>query len=139
VPIEDIENLFVLPSGLADNARSLLASDTMMDLIEHLQSLADLIIISAPPFQEQAEGIVLASRVNGTIVTTMYGKTRRREIREVMEDLYALGAQVIGTVLTFNAERTGRSRRGRAERAPAAEPVNVGQLSQSERARKGAG
>lgn len=139
VPIEDIENLFVLPSGLADNAGSLLASDTMMDLIEHLQSLADLIIISAPPFQEQAEGIVLASRVNGTIVTAMYGKTRRREIREVMEDLYALGAQVIGTVLTFNAERTGRSRRGRAERAPAAEPVNVGQLSQSERARKGAG
>ncbi|MCC6800730.1 MAG: hypothetical protein IT325_11470 [Anaerolineae bacterium] len=137
-PVDDVENLFVLPSGLSVNAGGLLASDSMMDLIEHLQSLADLIIIVAPPFQEQAEGIVLASRANGTIVTAMYGQTRRREIREIMEDLYSLGARVIGTVLTFNTPRSRRFRRGR-QRATPVETVSVAQLSKSERARKGAG
>jgi len=137
-PVDDVENLFVLPSGLSANVGSLLASDSMMDLIEHLQSLADLIIIVAPPFQEQAEGIVLASRANGTIVTALDGQTRRREIREVMEDLYSLGARVIGTVLTFNAPRSRRFRLGRGRAAPV-ETVSMAQLSKSERARKGAG
>ncbi|NLE50299.1 MAG: CpsD/CapB family tyrosine-protein kinase, partial [Chloroflexi bacterium] len=113
---------------------------SMLDLIQHLQSLADLIIIAAPPFQEQAEGIVLASRVNGAMVAAMYGQTRRREVREVMEDLYSLGAQVIGTVLMLSGKRSRRPRFGRRRSRPVAvETVGVPPLSQSEHARKGAG
>ncbi len=140
VAVEDIDNLFVLPSGQSDNGGGLLASDSMLDLIQHLQSLADLIIIAAPPFQEQAEGIVLASRVNGAMVAAMYGQTRRREVREVMEDLYSLGAQVIGTVLMLSGKRSRRPRFGRRRSRPVAvETVGVPPLSQSEHARKGAG
>lgn len=139
VPVDDIENLFVLPSGQSENVGGLLASDSMLDLIQHLQGLADLVIIAAPPFQEQAEGIVLASRVNGALIATVYGQTHRREVREVMEDLYSLGAQVIGTVLMLRGKRNRRSRPGRGQRSVAVEPAGVASLPKSERARKGAG
>jgi len=137
--VEDVDKLFVLPSGLSTNAGSLLASDTMVDLIEHLQSLADLIIIVAPPFQEQAEGIVLASRVNGAILATTYGQTRRREVREVMEDLHSLGARVIGTVLSLNNQRGRRAWIHRPSHRAPAETVGASQLAKSESVRKGAG
>lgn len=139
-PVDDIDNLYVLPSGQSTNVGGLLASENMLDLIQHLQSLADLIIIAAPPFQEQAEGIVLASRVNGAIVSTIYGQTRRREVREVMEDLYSLGAQVIGTVLMLGGRGNERPRLGRRMRRPAVESVSLSpQLSKSEGAQKSTG
>lgn len=140
VAAEDIERLYVLPSGQSGNVGGLLSSDQMLDLIQHLQGLADLIIIAAPPFQEQAEGIVLASRVNGAIVSTTYGQTRRREVRGVMEDLYSLGAQVIGTVLMLSGRGSDRPRlRLRQSKPATVETVSLSQLSKSESAGKGAG
>src|SRR5690606_13884141 len=55
--VDGIDNLSVVPSGQSTHVGGLLASENRHDLIQHLQSRADLIIMAAPPFQEQAEGI----------------------------------------------------------------------------------
>ena len=37
-PVDDIDNLYVLPSGQSTNVGGLLASENMLDLIQHLQA-----------------------------------------------------------------------------------------------------
>lgn len=49
----------------------------MEGLIKYLMGQADVIIFDSPPELGMADASVLATRVEGTLFVTNYGKTRR--------------------------------------------------------------
>ena len=96
----DVPNLYVLPSGpLPPNPSELLGSQRMARLIEELESFADVVLFDAPPVLACADAMVLASRVDGTILVIESRSTRRQAAVQALEMLHNVGAKVLGVVL----------------------------------------
>jgi non-specific protein-tyrosine kinase len=104
-PIEGVPGLSILPTGqVTDDAFSLLASRKMVNLLNTLKQQADIILVVAPPLSIVAEGLLLASYVDGAIPVASSGKTRQADIQNVVANLRSVGAEVIGIAL----QRSGR-------------------------------
>jgi Mrp family chromosome partitioning ATPase len=102
-PIDWLPYLSVVPSGLApSNTFELLASTRMADLIEELESQADIVIIAAAPLLSYADSLVLASRVDEVLIVARSGQTHRATIGDVVKSLTSLNAYVAGAVLDYN-------------------------------------
>lgn len=105
-PVDWAPGLSILPSGLApSNPFELLASSRMADLIEELESQADLVIIAGSPLLSFADGLIMASRVDGVVVVAHSGKTNLEVLGEAVESLRALETHIIGTILNYNPPR----------------------------------
>jgi capsular exopolysaccharide synthesis family protein len=99
-----LPELAVLPAGsLPPNPYELLASPAMTELVDQLTGRADLVILSISPLLAFADSLILASRVDGVVLVTLAGKTRRRAVEEVMANLRTLGAHVVGAVLSLGS------------------------------------
>lgn len=95
--------LSILPSGpVSPNPFELLASTRMADLIEELESRADMVIIAASPLLSFADSLILASYVDGVVIVAHSGQTRREIIGDVVESLRSFDAHIIGTVFDHN-------------------------------------
>ncbi|MGH2522670.1 MAG: polysaccharide biosynthesis tyrosine autokinase [Anaerolineales bacterium] len=103
VAVDWSPNLSVLPGdSTLPNPFELLASPRMASLIEHLKGKADLLIITAAPLMAFADSLILASHVDGVILVTGSGQTRRKTLTSAVESLRSLGVQVLGVVLNQN-------------------------------------
>lgn len=132
-PVDWAPGLSILSSGPApSNPFELLASSRMADLIEELESQADLVIIAGSPLLAFADGLVMASRVDGVVVVAHSGKTNHEVLREAVESLRALETHVIGAILNYNPPRRlsarAWSRRSRRQRKRAQLPTVSHQL-----------
>jgi len=76
-----------------------LASSRMVGLIERLKRETDILLIVASPIQAFADSLILASHVDGVIAVGSIGATSRKGASNAMQNLRALGTQVIGIVL----------------------------------------
>ncbi|HBY96461.1 MAG: polysaccharide biosynthesis tyrosine autokinase [Ardenticatenaceae bacterium] len=107
VPVSWAPGLSVLPSGsVSSNSFQLLASPRMVELVKQLESLADMVIIVAPPLLSFAGSLILASRVDGVIIVARGGKSRREALNSTVENLRSLGAHIVGTIL-HNSRQSG--------------------------------
>ncbi|MGD2206541.1 MAG: polysaccharide biosynthesis tyrosine autokinase [Anaerolineae bacterium] len=96
----EIDNLRVLTSGpLPPNPSELLGSQKMRSLIEQLTNEADVVIFDTPPVLPVTDASVLAIQANGVLLVTDAGKTRRGAVRQAVESLKQVGANILGTVL----------------------------------------
>jgi hypothetical protein len=77
---------------------------------ESLPATADLVLIDGPPVLGTGDASELAPMVDGLLFVAVAGCTRRRALGQARRELDALGANVIGCVLTN--VRAGRSRPG---------------------------
>jgi tyrosine-protein kinase len=94
------ENLRVLTTGpLPPNPAELLSSMRMRAILEHAESMFDLVILDSPPLQVFADSSILGSLADGTLVVIDAGRSRRRSVRLSREALARAGAHVLGAVL----------------------------------------
>jgi capsular exopolysaccharide synthesis family protein len=96
-------NLSVLPGGpLPANPFELLVSARMAALIKELESQAEIVIVAASPLLAFADSLILASHVDGVVMVARHGSARRDTIKEIVESLGSLGAQIAGGIYDYN-------------------------------------
>ena len=89
------------------NPSEALGSQAMVDVLNEAKSMADIVIIDAPPVLPVTDPTVLAALVDGTIVVCRWGRTTLHAADATRQTLENVGAEVIGVVI--NAEGGGRS------------------------------
>jgi succinoglycan biosynthesis transport protein ExoP len=96
----EVDNLQVLTSGMLPPSPTLvLGSKRTMKAIEELSSEADFVLVDSPPILSVADTLNLGSCVDGVILLTVEGFTRRGEARRSLEELRTAGINVIGAIL----------------------------------------
>ncbi|CCK78944.1 polysaccharide biosynthesis tyrosine autokinase [Desulfobacula toluolica] len=102
-------NLFILPSGpVSPNPSELVGSERVTFLIDHLKKQFDFIIIDTPPVMPATDALIIADRVDGTILVIRSGNTDRKIIKEVIGQYETARQPIIGTVLNrVNMKKEG--------------------------------
>jgi len=102
-----VAGLLVLPSGpLPAIPADVVASPSMIALIDSLKSRADIVLFNAPPVIDVTDAAVLASRVDGVLLIVNAGRTRRASALRAKELLHKVNARILGAVLS-NAPTAG--------------------------------
>jgi capsular exopolysaccharide synthesis family protein len=95
-----ITNLRLLTSGpLPPNPAELLNSQRMRQLIQELQTEADMVLFDTPPVLSVADASILAAQVAGILVVVRAGQTRREGLLRSVESLQNTGANILGVVM----------------------------------------
>jgi capsular exopolysaccharide synthesis family protein len=103
-----VANLQVITSGpIPPNPSELLGSTRMSQVVAELRDLADVIIFDSPPVLSATDAALLANRLDGTILVTDSGRTRREAALRAVEQLQRAGANLIGGVLNRMQKKTG--------------------------------
>jgi len=100
------ENVDVLPAGASggrDDAE-LMANGVFSECLGRWQKRYDFVLFDAPPVLPVADARILASQVDGAILTLRAAHCRRAEAVEAIEQLGAAGGRTLGTILV-GAER----------------------------------
>jgi capsular exopolysaccharide synthesis family protein len=94
-------NLWVLPAGpLPPNPSELLGSQSMADLVHHLERRATL-IIDAPPLLPVTDAAVLSQLAGGAIIIIATGKARREQLRTAVNSVEGVGGKILGLVMNM--------------------------------------
>ena len=95
-----IERLFILPSGpLPPRPADLLGSQRMEKVIARLLDSADQILLDAPPLIAVVDALALAAKVDGVLLVTSAGETKREHAQQAVERLKKVNANIVGAVL----------------------------------------
>ena len=97
-PIHD--NLSLLPSGGKTRAATeMLESKEFEIVINHVRTLADVIIIDSPPIGLFPDSLAIARKAEEVLFVTRYGKVSRKVAKNLIENIEETGANVLGVVL----------------------------------------
>jgi Mrp family chromosome partitioning ATPase len=77
----------------------LFESSQFKGMLNRLRETFDLILIDTPPATEYAEGLVLASKVDGVVLVLAAEETRWQVVEDVHRRLQIMGGNVLGTIL----------------------------------------
>jgi len=103
----DTVGLQVLPAGrIPHNPSEVVGSERMRELIADL-SHDHLVVIDAPPALPVTDAMILAQRVDGIIVVTLMGQSRKEHLKRVLKLSEQVNARIFGVVL--NGIPQGRS------------------------------
>jgi non-specific protein-tyrosine kinase len=103
-----VENLHLITSGvLPPNPSELLGSQRMRQLLASLNQMADVVILDSPPVVTVTDAAVLSNRVDGVLLVTYAGQTRRDLARQAVLNLRQAGANLLGGVLNGISRREG--------------------------------
>lgn len=95
-----LRNLHHIPAGaIPPNPAELLSSTRMADLLSRLASVADIVIVDAPPLLPVADASALASRVDGVVLVSRAGATNRDLLAEAGRITVNVGGRLLGVVL----------------------------------------
>jgi polysaccharide biosynthesis transport protein len=99
----EVQNLDVIACGaIPPNPSELLGSKKMEALLEELEKKYDRIIIDSPPVLAVTDAVVLAGKVDGTILVVKCGETHRNAALQSKEILGSVeSSNVIGAVLNM--------------------------------------
>ncbi len=93
------DNLFVLTAGtIPPDPITLLSSKKMHYLMEQFLALFDLVIYDTPPLIGVADGHLLASQTDGTVLIVKIEKTDRGLVRKALDQLNLADFKVLGVV-----------------------------------------
>ena len=95
-----IKDLRLLASGaLPPRPSDLLGSQRMGKVIERLLQDADIVLFDAPPVMSATDAAVLATQVDGVLLVVSAGETKREQVRNAIERLQKVNANIVGSVL----------------------------------------
>jgi capsular exopolysaccharide synthesis family protein len=98
-PLPDSE-LKVLTAGtLPPNPAELLDSRRLSELLATVRAEFDYVLVDSSPTGMVSDPIILATQVDGVLLTLDAHKTRRGDVRRAMRGLTTVGADVLGTVM----------------------------------------
>ena len=94
------KNLAVLTSGkIPPNPSEMLSSKAMTNLIETLRETFDYIILDTPPVQAVTDSQILSTKADGTILVVRAERTKKEAVKNAVNLLKKVNANIIGTVL----------------------------------------
>jgi succinoglycan biosynthesis transport protein ExoP len=105
-----IPNLLVVTSGpLPPNPSELLASKALGTFLEKLdeQGTFDHVFFDSPPLLQMADAVLLANRMDATILVTREGRTTHQALASGAKRLRQSHARILGAVLNAVVERFG--------------------------------
>jgi capsular exopolysaccharide synthesis family protein len=98
-PLPD-SRLKVLPAGTrSPNPAELMDSRSFSEFLATLRAEFDYVLIDSSPTGMVTDPIILATQVDGVLLTLDARKTRRDDVRRAMRGLTTVGANVLGTVI----------------------------------------
>ncbi len=96
----DLENLWVIPSGMIPpNPAELVGSKQMDIVVENLLKEFDLIVFDAPPLLSVTDAQILSNKCDATILVVNSGESEKEEVLKAKEILEISKANIIGVVL----------------------------------------
>ena len=105
----EVEGLNVVTSGnLPPNPSELLGSVRMTDILSELAGKFDTVLLDAPPLLAVTDALVLAPAVDGVLIVVKPTITRRAALKNMLDQLRQVKANVLGIVL--NDVKISRSR-----------------------------
>ncbi|CAI3316324.1 CpsD/CapB family tyrosine-protein kinase [Enterococcus cecorum] len=94
-----VDNLSVMTAGpTPPNPAELLNSHRMNVVIEELYQMFDLIVFDLSPVMIVADGLIMASKTDGTVVVIREGVTRKDSIIEAKNRLIQAKARILGVI-----------------------------------------
>ena len=100
VHIDEKSGVVIMPSGqIPSNPLELLSNIKFAQLIEHLKTQYDHIIIDTPPTQAVSDALVIAQSADSVIYVVKSDVTRIKPIKAGLERLFEVKAHVAGVVL----------------------------------------
>jgi non-specific protein-tyrosine kinase len=103
-----VKNLRLLTAGpLALSPSELLTSQRMMQTLASLRENADFVIFDTPPLASASDALILASKLDGTLLVVQAGRAHPQDIRRTVSRLQEAKARVLGIVLN-KAKSSGR-------------------------------
>ena len=90
----DFDNVTLISAGKPPvDTAALLTSPRLPSLLAALRNQADLILIDSPPILGPADGVILATHAEGTILVVGVGLTRRDSVAQAKHRLLAQGGR----------------------------------------------
>ncbi|MHB8492552.1 MAG: P-loop NTPase family protein, partial [Solirubrobacteraceae bacterium] len=96
----------LLAGAQPPNPAELLESQAMKDLLSHVRSDYDLVVLDTPPLTVVSDAFPLLSQVDGVIIVGRVGRNRRDVASHLHEILKGVDAPLLGVVA--NAFKPGR-------------------------------
>jgi len=95
-----VQNLDLLPSGpTPPNAPEMLNSRHCRNLLEHLKSIYDIVIIDCPPCVGLSDVQVVSTLADGVVLVVAMNETRKPHLKIASHVLSRVSAPLIGVVL----------------------------------------
>ncbi len=92
--------LRVLTAGTCpDDPAAFLASQAVSSTLSQIRSLADLVLLDAPPTLPVADALSITPAVDGVIVVVSAKQTKEAELVETIQSLRRVGGNVLGVVV----------------------------------------
>jgi capsular exopolysaccharide synthesis family protein len=92
--------LEVLPAGTnPPDPGELFATERMRELVDTLGDRFDYVILDTPPLLSVADAAIVSRLVDGTLLVSRAGRSRRAEISRVVELLRDSDTRLLGTIL----------------------------------------
>jgi polysaccharide biosynthesis transport protein len=108
-----IERLAIVPRGPFEvEAIETLSSDRTREVLDYYAERYDVVLLDTPPVLVAADAAVLGAVAEGVLLVVRAGQTSRDEARQALNQLSAVGARVVGSVLNdidATAARYGES------------------------------
>jgi Mrp family chromosome partitioning ATPase len=79
----------------------------MQQLIALARTRYDYVVIDAPPLLPVTDAAVLTTLADGAILVARHGHTKREELSRATENLRAVDARILGTVLNMVPAKSG--------------------------------
>ncbi len=90
------------------NPSELLGSAKMKKLLSTLSEMYDYLIIDSSPVMPVTDAAVLSTQVDGVLIVTAVGATKRNHLRHMVERLKGYRANILGTVVNkINSSQGG--------------------------------
>ncbi|WP_263381265.1 polysaccharide biosynthesis tyrosine autokinase [Granulicella arctica] len=97
---EEVPGLFVLPAGHQIHFPSdVLGSPAMKELVDHLRSAFDFILIDTPSILDVTDTVSLSQSVDGIVLVAKCGKTPQHSLARTLSVLQRANARVLGVVM----------------------------------------
>lgn len=105
----EIPNLSVMTSGpIPPNPSELLDTRRAQEIVIVATKQADKVIVDAPPIAALTDSLALSQHVDGVLLVMRAGQTTRTAVRQAVERLRKVSANLIGFVVTDIDTRSAR-------------------------------
>ena len=96
----DIPNAIMVPEGRdVPNPLALLTNHHFAELLDMLASMADYVIVDAPPVGVVIDAAEIAKACDGTLIAVNYNDVSRQELLDVKQQIEQTGCPILGTAL----------------------------------------
>jgi capsular exopolysaccharide synthesis family protein len=95
-----VDNLFVITAGtLPPNPSELLGSDSMSELVDHLEDEWDMVLLDSPPVVAVTDASMISGEIDAIALVVKAGTTERSAVDRALDMLQNVKAPLIGAIL----------------------------------------